>query len=86
MDMLSKEEGKDQESIQSNILTQDTILESDKNTRKHHTQESQAVSSFPAGDHKAARNRQHSMTKTNANNKKDPQKKHRLETVSKRIT
>ena len=33
-------------------LTQDTIWESDKNTRTHHKQESQEVSSFPAGDHK----------------------------------
>ena len=41
-------------------LTQDTICESDENTRKHHTQE---VSSFP-GDHKAARNRQDSIAKT----------------------
>ena len=39
-------------------LTQDTIWESDKDTRKHHTRESQEVSPFPAGDHKAARNRQ----------------------------
>ena len=28
----------------------DTIWESDKNTRKHHTQESQEVGPFPAGD------------------------------------
>ena len=49
----SKKEGKDKESIQS----RDTIEESDKNTRKHTTQDSQEVSPFPAGDHKAARNR-----------------------------
>ena len=36
-------------------LTRDTNWESDKNTRKHHTQESQEVSLFPSGDHKAAR-------------------------------
>ena len=30
-------------------LTRDTIWESDKNTRKHHSQESQGVSPFPAG-------------------------------------
>ena len=42
-------------------LTQDTIWKSDKNTRKHHTQKDQDVSPFPAGDHKAARNRQDSM-------------------------
>ena len=43
-------------------LTQDTIWESDKNLRKFHIQDSQEVSPFPAGDHKAARNRQDSMT------------------------
>ena len=43
-------------------LTQDTTWESDKNTRKHHTQESQEASPFPAGDHKAPINRQERMT------------------------
>ena len=42
-------------------LTQDTTWESDKNTRKHHMQNSQEVS-FPAGDHKAAMNKQDSNT------------------------
>ena len=42
-------------------LTQDTIWESGKHTRKHHTQESQEVSSFPASDQKDARNRQDSV-------------------------
>ena len=32
-----------------------------QNTRKYHTQESQEVSTFPAGDHKAARNREDSI-------------------------
>ena len=79
-----KEEGKDQELIQSSTnvphLTRDTIWESYKNTRKHHTQESQEVSPFPVGDHKATRNRQDSIIKTNVNinNEKDPQKKHHL--------
>ena len=85
----SKDEGKDQESIRSSTTpTRDTILEGDKNTRKHHTQESQAVCPFPAGDHKAARNREDSILKTNVkhNNKKDPEKKHRLGMVSKKIT
>ena len=44
--------------------TQDTTWESEKNTRKHHTQDSQEVSPFPAGDHKAAMNRQESMPTT----------------------
>ena len=42
-------------------LTQDTIWERDKNTRQHHTQESQEVSPFPAGIHKAAWNEQTTM-------------------------
>ena len=33
-------------------LTQDTTRESDKNTIKHHTQESQEVSPISADDHK----------------------------------
>ena len=49
-------------------LTQDTEWESDKNTRKHHVQESQEVSPFPTGDHKAATNRH--LAKTNTNNEK----------------
>ena len=39
-------------------LTRDTAWESDKNTGKYHTQESQEVCPFPVGDHKAARNKQ----------------------------
>ena len=42
---------------QAPLLTRNTIWESDKNTRKHHTQESQEVSPFPAGAHKAARDK-----------------------------
>ena len=37
-------------------LTLNAIWESDKNTRNHHTQESQEVSPLPAGDHKATGN------------------------------
>ena len=43
-------------------LDQNTTWESDKNTIKHHIQESQEVSPFPAGDHKAAMNRRENMT------------------------
>ena len=57
-------------------LTQDTILESDINTRKHRTQESQEASPFKIGDQKVARNRHDSIAKTNTNNKIDPHKKH----------
>ena len=48
-----------------------------KNTNKHHTQESQEVSPFPASDHKAARNTQDSKTKINKNtNNKSIHKRH----------
>ena len=50
-------------------LIRDTIWERDTNTRKHHTQESQEVSSFLAGDHKAAKNRQDSIIETNVKHK-----------------
>ena len=50
------------------LPTQDTVWESDKNTIKHQTQESQEVSPFSAGDHKATRNRKDNMAKTNAKN------------------
>ena len=46
-------------------LTQDTTWESDKNTRKHHTEESQEVSPFQADAHKAAMNSKDSITDTN---------------------
>ena len=36
---------------------------------KHHIPESQAVSPLPAGDHKAAGNREHSMTQANTKHK-----------------
>ena len=53
-------------------LTQNLIWKSDTNT-----QENQEVSHFPTGDHKAARNRQDSITKKilNMNKKTDQQKK-----------
>ena len=52
----------DQESEENQVpqKTQYTFFENDKSTRKQHTQKSQTVSSFPKGDHKAARNRQDS--------------------------
>ena len=61
------------------------IWESDKNTRKHNTQESQEVNPFPAGDHKAARNRKIAQQRQKCNtNRNNPQKKHHLRTVSKK--
>ena len=69
---MSEDIGKHQESIKSSTTPGsgvDTILESDKNTRKHHTQESQQVRPFPAGDSKAQRSRHDSRTKTNMTHK-----------------
>ena len=67
-------------------LTKDIVWESNKNTRKHHTHESQEVSPFPSGDQKVAKNRHGSMAKTSTNIKKDPQQKHRLGIVSTKTT
>ena len=67
-------------------LTRDTIWESDKNTRKYHTKESQEVSLFPAGDHKAARNRQDSIIKQTGNIKRIHKRNAALEKVSKKST
>ena len=50
-------------------LTQNTVWESDNNTRKHNVQESQEGSPFPTGDLKAARNRHGNMAKINTNGK-----------------
>ena len=66
----SKEEGKDQESI--NTLKYHTLPETlyGKVTKTQgNIQESQEVSPFPAGDHKAARNRHDSKIKTNVKHK-----------------
>ena len=47
-------------------LTRDTIWYSNKNTRKHDIRRlrGKEVSPFPAGEHKAAMNRQEKMTNT----------------------
>ena len=50
---------------QAPFLTRGIIRGGDKSTRKHHTQESSEASAFPAGDNKAAMNRQDNITKTN---------------------
>ena len=47
------------------------------------TNESQEVSPFPAGDHKASTDVHERITNQDKNKKNDPQKKHRLGTVSK---
>ena len=65
-------------------LTQDTNGKV-TNSQLDNANESQEVSSFPAGDHKAHINKptqRHSKHKTEKNIK-DPQKKYRLGTVSK---
>ena len=64
-------------------LTQDTNLKV-TDSQLDTTNESQKVSPFPAGDHKAQikrRTQRHNKRKTE--NIKDPQKKYRLGTVSK---
>ena len=87
MPLQSKKEGKDQESIQSSTKPDPGYQwESDNFTIRHHKQEIE-VSPFPAGDHKASINRrgQKHNKKQDRNNINDPQKKHRLGTVSKNI-
>ena len=59
----SKYGSKDQETIQSST-TSDTGHYNGKLTIKHNIQESQAASPFPAGELKAAINRQESMKNT----------------------
>ena len=69
-------------------LTQDTNGKV-TNSQLDTTNESQEVSPFPAGDHKAHLNRRtqtHSKHETEKKNIKDPQKKHYLGTVSKIFT
>ena len=82
---ISKYGCKDQEWIQSSTTPDPGYQwESDKLTVDT-TNESQEVSPFPAGDHKAHINRRaqrHCKHKQNKNIK-DPQKKYRLGTVSK---
>ena len=58
-------------------MNRDSIWESDKNARKHHTQENQKVSDFLSGDHKAASNKQtrnnkHETTLTKESTKEAP--------------
>ena len=67
-------------------LARNTILESDKRTRKHRAQENLGGSHLPLGDLKPARNGK-DKTKTHIKHKlqnNDPQKKHHLGTVSKK--
>ena len=65
-------------------LTQDTTCEINKDTINI-TNNSQEVSPFQAGDHKAAMNRRESMTNTRHKNTNDPQKKYHLGMVSENI-
>ena len=69
-------------------LTQDTNGKV-TNSQLDITNESQKVSPFPAGDHKATINRhtrKHNKHACNRNNMNDPQKKYCLGTVSKNIS
>ena len=56
-----------------------------RKTQFNITIESQELSPFPTGDHKAAMNRRKSMKTQDINNTNDPQKKYRLGKVSKNI-
>ena len=58
-----KEEGRDQESIQSSTTPYPGYHKG--NCQENIKYKSQEVSPFPAGDHKAVRNRQDSTTKSN---------------------
>ena len=86
-----KEEGKDQESIQSNTTPRPDPghhMGKWQKHKKHNIKEIQEASPFPAGDEKASRNKQDSMAdtyKSQITKKKDPQMKHHLGTVSKKI-
>ena len=63
--------------------TQDTTWESDKNTRKHHTQEGQEASPSQQVTTRLQWTDKTAWQTQNINNKKDPQIKHCLGTVSK---
>ena len=53
-------------------LTQDTTWESDKNTRKHHIQESLEVSPFLAGDHQTRKHDKHETNNERIGSTKPP--------------
>ena len=65
-------------------LSQNTKWESNKITINT-TNKSQKATPFPLDDHKAVTNRRQSMTNKRHKNINDPQKKHRLGTVSNSI-
>ena len=68
--LQSKKEGKDQESIQSSTTLAQATNGKVTNSQLDTTHESQEVSPFPAGDHKAHINRRaqrHSKHKTEKN-------------------
>ena len=70
MSSIQSKEGKDQESIQSSTTPDPgTPYGKVTKTQENITLKSQEVSPFPAGDHKATRNRQDSTTKTNLKRK-----------------
>ena len=73
---VSKYECKDQESIQSSTNGKET------KSQLHTTNESQEVSPFPAGDHKAQINI-HAQKHCKHKQAQDRKKKYRLGTVSK---
>ena len=81
----SKKEDRSQESIQSSTTPDPGYQWESDNVTIRHRKESQDVSPLPAGDHKASTDVYESITKQDRNKINDPQKKHRLGTVSKNI-
>ena len=82
--MLSKKEGKDQESIQSSTTPDPGYQwESDNVTIRHHKPEPRGPQQVTTRPHQT--DVHESITKHDRNNINDPQKKHRLGTVSIKI-
>ena len=75
--LQSNEKAKDQELIHSSTTPYRKVINTEQNATYRRAKRS-AI--FQAGDHMAARHRQDNLAKTNTN-KKDPQKKNRLEEI-----
>ena len=83
---LCKKEDKDQESIQSSTTPDPGYqLESDNVTIRHHKREPRGKPFQQVTTGHQQTDAHESITKQDRNNLKDPQKKHRLGTVSKNI-
>ena len=87
---LNKEEGKGQESIQSSTCTTPApnrkVTKTQEIIRNKKAKMSALSQQVTARGPHGCKKKHHSMAKTNTSNKKDPQKKHCLGTVRKKIT